>query len=109
LTPLAWIGVGMLVLAVLVALVGGVAVLPRALRVRRALLETESLVYAYRLMVDVTALELRLSSLERHGLLGPWRRVRRWVLHPLTVALIESWRRRRGRAREARLVAVRQP
>ncbi len=108
-TLLAGIGIGMLVLAALVSLVAAVAILPRALRVRRALLETQSLVYAYRLMVDVTAMELRLSGLERHQLLRPWRRVRRWVLHPLTVALAESWRRRRGRAREARLVAVRQP
>jgi hypothetical protein len=106
LTLLAWTGIGMLVLAALLTLIGGVGVLPRALRVRRVLLETEGLVYTYRLVADVTALELRLAALERKELLRPWRRVRRWVMHPLTIAVVESWARRRRRAREARLEAV---
>jgi len=106
LTPLVWIGIGMLVLAALLILVAGLAALPRALRVRRALLETQGLVYTYRLVGEVSAMELRLAALERRELLRPWRRVRRWVLHPLTIALLESWARRRQRAREARLEAV---
>jgi len=103
---LAGIGIGMLVLAALLILGAAVAVLPRALRVRRALLETQGLVYTYRLVVDVTAMERRLAALERKQLLRPWRRVRRWVMHPLTIAVVESWARRRRRARGARLEAV---
>ena len=103
----AWIGIGMLVLAALLTLlVAGLAVLPRSLRLRRTVLESQALVYTYRLVADVTAMELRLAALERKELLRPWRRVRRWVLHPLTIALVESWSRRRRRAREARLEAV---
>jgi hypothetical protein len=105
LTLLAWIGIGMLILAVLLALVGVVALLPRALRVRRVLLETQALIYTYRLIADVTAMELRLTALERHQLLRPWRRVRRVVMHPLTIAVVESWARRRRREQEARLGA----
>jgi hypothetical protein len=106
LTLLAWIGIGMLVLAALLTLVAAVAVLFRGLRARRALLETQGLVYTYRLVADVTAMELRLAALERKQLLRPWRRVRRWVMHPFTIALVESWARRRRRAREARLEAM---
>jgi hypothetical protein len=106
LTLLAGIGVGLLVLALLLTLIGLLAVLPRALRVRRASLQTLRLAATYRLLFGISALELQLAALERHQLLRPYRRVRRWVTHPLTVALVESWARRRSRARAARLEAM---
>lgn len=105
-TLLAWIGVGLLVLALLVALAGVILVLPALVRTRRAGLATRDLVLTYRLVAGISALELQLAALERHQLLRPWRRVRRWAFHPLTIAVVESWSRRRKRARESRLGAV---
>jgi len=54
----------------------------------------------------ISALELQLAALERRELLRPWRRARRWLLHPLTIAVVESWARRRKRAQEARLESM---
>ncbi|HEX6348365.1 MAG TPA: hypothetical protein VF160_03125 [Candidatus Dormibacteraeota bacterium] len=105
-TVLGWIGVGLLVLAAVVALVGIILVLPAFVRTRRAGLATRDLALTYRLVAGISALELQLAALERQQLLRPWRRVRRWAFHPLTIALVESWSRRRRRAREARLGAV---
>jgi len=106
LTLMAGIGVGLLVLALVLTLIGLLAALPRALRVRRASLRTLQLAATYRLLFGISALELQLAALERHQLLRPYRRVRRWVTHPLTVALAESWARRHSRARAARLEAM---
>jgi hypothetical protein len=106
LTLLAWIGGGLLGLALVLTLLALLALLPRALRVRRAALQTQELAAAYRLLFGISTLELQLAALERHQLLRPYRRVRRWVTHPLTVALAESWARRRSRARETRLEAM---
>jgi hypothetical protein len=106
LTVLAWIGIGLLGLALVLALIGGLAVLPRALRVRRASRQTLRLAATYRLLFGISSMELQLAALERNQLLRPYRRVRRWVTHPLTVALMESWSRRRSRARAARLEAM---
>ncbi len=108
-TLLAWIGVGMLVLAAAISLVAAGALLTRLLRVGRVLRETRALALTYRLVVGITTLELRLAALERHQLLRPWRRLRRWVTHPLTIALFESWMRRRSRVQEARLEVVGSP
>lgn len=102
-TVLAWIGGGLLAVALVLTLIALLALLPRALRVRRAALRTQELVATYRLLFGISALEQQLAALERHQLLRPYRRVRRLVTHPLTVALAESWARRRSRAREARL------
>jgi len=106
LTLLAWSGIGMLVLAVVIILIGGALSIPRALRVRRVMRETTALVLTYRLVIGISTLELRLAALERNELLRPYRRLRRWVTHPLTLAVLESWRRRRKRVREARLEAM---
>ncbi len=102
-TPLAWVGIGMLVLAGVLILIAVSAVVLAALRLHRVLAETRALVLTYRLAIGISGLELQLAAIERHELLRPWRRVRRWVMHPLTIALFESWRRRRGRPHQARL------
>lgn len=102
-TLLAWVGIGLLVLAGVLILGAVAAIVPRGLRVRRVLDETSALVLTYRLAIGISGLELQLAAIERHELLRPWRRVRRWVTHPLTIALFESWRRRRRLAGQARL------
>lgn len=105
-TLLAEIGIGLLVLALVATLIVVLTLLPRILRVRQEWLRTVRLAAAYRLVLGISAMELQLAALQRHQLLRPYRRVRRWVTHPLTVALAESWARRRTRAREARLEAM---
>ena len=105
-TVLAWIGVGLLVLAVVLVVVTALTLLPVAWRARRTAAETRELVLTYQLLTGISAVELQLAALERHELLRPWRRARRWLLHPLTIAVLESWARRRKRAQEARLEAV---
>ena len=99
-------GLALIGLAIVITLAGLLAALPRALRVRRAALATLDLAVTYRLLLGISATELQLAALERRQLLRPYRRVRRWITHPLTVALAESWARRRTRAREARLEAM---
>ncbi len=105
-TLLAGIGVALLALAIMATLVVLLIVLPRALRLRQAGLQTLELAQAYRLVFAISAMQLQLAALERNQLLRPYRRVRRWLTHPLTVALMESWARRRTRVREARLEAM---
>ena len=105
-TLLAGVGVALVGLAIVITLAGLLAALPRALRVRRAASATIELAATYRLLLGISGTELELAALERRELLRPYRRVRRWVTHPLTVALVESWARRRTRAREARLEAM---
>jgi hypothetical protein len=43
----------------------------------------------------------REASLDTHALLRPYRRLRRWLTHPLTVALFASYRRRATARRSA--------
>ena len=100
-----WVGTVALALIV-VALAGvlGVAltvVLPRALRLRRVALATRGLVEEYRETLTFETWTAREHALERALLLRPYRRVRRVLTHPLTIALAESYARRRERAREA--------
>lgn len=52
--------------------------------------------------LDLDRLELALA--ETHALLRPYRRLWRWLRHPLVVALLASYRRRRSLARAEALV-----
>lgn len=90
-------GQAMLAVGVALALAGLVATLPRALRVRRRALALRAMVVSHHDEI-VAALET-LAALQRETdeLLVPWRRVWRWIRHPLVVAFVQ-WYLRRGRA-----------
>ena len=76
-------------------------VLPRALRLTKRLQELNLLLENnLRLTHDELQL-LQLAALETHSLLRPYRRLRRWLTHPLTVALFASYRRRAAARRSA--------
>lgn len=98
--------VGTLGLALVGAALAGVLgvalifVLPPALRLARVAAETRGLVQVYRETVTVETWTAREHALERALLLRPFRHVRRVLTHPLTIALMESYARRRVRARE---------
>ena len=97
-------GLGLALVAAAVVIVLGVtlvAVLPAALRLRSAALVTRALVEEYRASVTSERWRAQEQALERAVLLRPLRRIRRVATHPLVVALLESYRRRRARARAA--------
>ena len=93
-------GLAMLVVGALVILVSAIRVAPVALRVLRTSRETERLARSLTASIEASQASLARSADERDQLLRPWRGARRVLLHPLTLALYESYRRRR-RARAA--------
>jgi hypothetical protein len=94
-TTVGWAGVGLLVaagLAVVIegmfAALWGMAVAKRALTLMERL-ETE------RRLMESDLEKLRLALLETQQLWRPYRTILRWLGHPLTIALLGSYRRRR--------------
>jgi hypothetical protein len=94
-TTLGWIGVGLLVaagLAIVVeavlAAIWGTAVARRAVKLSERLNSERGL-----LQSDLDTLRLALEETER--LWRPYRTILRWVNHPLLIALLGSYRRRR--------------
>jgi hypothetical protein len=94
-TTLGWVGVGLLVaagLAIVVeavlAAIWGLAVARRAVKLSERLNTERGL-----LQSDLERLRLALEETER--LLRPYRTILRWVNHPLFIALLGSYRRRR--------------
>ena len=83
--------------AALVA-VGLVAVLPAVLRVRRRALALEAAVAEARGEILAGLALLAERRAETEVLLAPWRRLLRWARHPLVVATVQ-WYGRRRRAR----------
>lgn len=96
---LGWIGVWLLVASALAIVIeGGVVVvwglaLGRRTRTLGERLEEES----GKLAADLQKLTLALEEMRR--LWEPYRRALRLLGHPLTIALLESYRRRRAAAR----------
>lgn len=93
-TTVGWAGVGLLVVAGLavviegvVAALWGMAVAKRALTLKERL-ETE------RRLMESDLEKLRLALEETQRLWRPYRTILRWLGHPLTIALLGSYRRR---------------
>jgi hypothetical protein len=94
-TTLGWVGVGLLVaagLAIVVeavlAAIWGMAVARRAVKLSERLNSERGM-----LQSDLETLRLALEETER--LWRPYGTVLRWVNHPLVIALLGSYRRRR--------------
>ena len=97
-----WLGLALILVAVVLVLcVAMVLVLPAGLRLRRVALVAQSLAGEYRASITTEMETAQALALERAVLLKPLLRVRRVLTHPLSVALFESYRRRRARARTA--------
>jgi hypothetical protein len=94
-TTLGWIGFGLLVAAGLAIIVEMVfaAVWGRAVAMRT--LTLSELLTAERGMLDSEMETLRLAMEETQRLWKPYRTILRWLGHPLTIALWQSYRRRR--------------
>ena len=97
--PAARIGQLLLVAAAVLLMVGLLASLPRALRVRRRLLRLRALIEASRREVEGELVDLTDRRQELEQALVPARRVQRWLTHPVTVAFLQSLSRRWARFR----------
>jgi hypothetical protein len=98
-TPYGWIGVWLLVAsAVVIVVEGAVAAIWGASLVKRSRALSERLV-AERGLIEADMARLRAAIEETKRLWRPYRRILRWVRHPLVIALLESYGRRRAGAR----------
>lgn len=93
-TELAWIGVWLLVAAVLAILLELTLMAVWGLAVgKRARLLAEGL-EAERGLIESDLRRLRLAIEETERLWQPYRKALRWLRHPLVIALLQSYRRR---------------
>jgi hypothetical protein len=76
-------------------------VLPRVVRLTKRLRELNLLLDDNRRLTHDELQILQRATLETHALLRPYRRLRRWLTHPLTLALFASYRRRAAVRRSA--------
>ena len=93
------VGQAMLVLALVLILAGMLVTLPRLLRVRRRALALSVRVKAAQAEALEALDRLEERRDETEEILRPVRRLRRWVRHPLSVATVQSFRRKRRRGR----------
>lgn len=97
----ALIGRAMMVAGAALVAAGLLALLPRALRVRRRALALAAALREAR-SEGLTARErLEAQRAEARALLAPWRKLRRWWRSPLLVATREWYGRRRDRRERA--------
>ena len=98
---LGYAGLALIAVAFVVVLLGVAAVLRPALRLRRASDETSRLAEMYRQSINLAMAERDELMAEQAVLARPFGTLRRWGTHPLALALLESYRLRRRRARQA--------
>jgi hypothetical protein len=98
-SPFGWIGVWLLVAGVVAIVVeGAVAAIWSVSMVKRSRALSEQLLVE-RGLIEADMARLRAAVEETRRLWGPYRRILRWVRHPLVIALLESYGRRRAGAR----------
>ena len=93
--PLGWVGLGLLGLGLVLVVFELFLILSSVLSLRRRALELQRLVLANRVVLEAELAHLRLLASERELMAKPYRRLLRWLTHPLMVALLQSHRRRR--------------
>ena len=98
-SELGWLGVWLLVLSVVLILVeGALAGIWAARMSKRARVLSERLA-TERGLLEADLQRLRATLEETRRLWQPYRRVLRWLRHPLVIALMQSYARRRAAAR----------
>ena len=88
------VGMWLLVASAALLLLGLMALLPRALAVRRRARLLQVHVLQAQMEVGARLDELAATRAEMVALLRPWRFILRWMTHPLTRALLHSYARR---------------
>jgi len=90
-----WLGIDAAVVGLVVIAIEVVLFLPRFLRLTKQLDEL-TLVYERNLLLARDELQiLSRAAAETRALLRPYGRLQRWLVHPITLALFASYRRRR--------------
>ena len=89
------IGIAMVVIGLIAILIEVGLIVPRAIRLNRLLSVLIEAIDEARLAIESDLAQISASGRETHLLWKPYRRILRWLSHPLTVALFASYRRRR--------------
>jgi hypothetical protein len=96
-TAVGWMGIWLLVAGVGLIVVELAVLAPRLLRLQRKAVALRTALDREGGMRDLELQRLRFVLDEIDFKLRPFRRLRRVALHPLTLALLASYRRRRAR------------
>jgi hypothetical protein len=94
-TTLGWLGVGLLVAAGVAIVVEAVLAAIWGMAVAKGAVKLSERLNSERGMLQADLAMLRLALEETERLWRPYRTIMRWVSHPLTIALLGSYRRRR--------------
>ncbi|MGH7763669.1 MAG: hypothetical protein ACREOM_04545 [Candidatus Dormibacteraceae bacterium] len=94
---MSWIGIWLLVLSAVAIVFELVVAGIWSLRVARRSRELSQRLATETALVQADLARLRLALAEARLLWRPYRRVLRWTRHPLTIALLESYARRKVR------------
>ncbi len=95
-TLYAWIGVWLLVGSAVVILIEGVLAAVWALAVGRRTRTRAERLQAEQVLIDEDVRRLRLALEETERLWRPYGSALRWLRHPLAIALMQSYARRRA-------------
>lgn len=93
-TTLGWVGIGLLVAAGLAIVVEGALAAVWGAAVAKRALKLSELLNTERGLQESDLEKLRLAMEETRQLWRPYRVALRWLGHPLTIALLQSYRRR---------------
>jgi len=94
-TTLGWVGVGLLIAGGLAIVVEAVVAALWGAAVARHALALSQLLQTERALLESDLERLHLALEETKRLWRPYRFVLRWLRHPLVIALLGSYRRRR--------------
>jgi hypothetical protein len=93
------IGVWLLVVGVVAIVVEGVVAAVWTVSLAKRSLALSERLESERALIETDLERLRAAVEETKRLWGPYKRILRWVRHPLAIALLESYARRRVGAR----------
>ena len=96
---LGWIGIGMLVLGVLLIVLEGVLAMLWMLRLGRKARALSVMLASQQAEVQADIARLMASLEAMRELWKPYRRLLRFLRHPLTIAVMQSYARRRATIR----------
>jgi chromate transport protein ChrA len=94
-TMLGWIGLVATGIGLVVVLLTLLLIFSNLLSLRRRVTHLQALLARENIAVGRLLLQLRQAQAERDELGRPYKRARRWLTHPITLALFGSYRRRR--------------
>jgi hypothetical protein len=92
-----WVGVWLLVASIVLVMAEGVLVAVWGTAVARRTRALAELMEAEQGLIDGDITRLRSALDETRRLWKPYRRVLRWLRHPIAIALFQSYRRRVAR------------